>query len=114
MTSRLRSTFLRFFDIERWVSRLHARALLRPSNKGYSNKELPASPRIAAYRRRWPPAGRRRSMVELGSTGTRPLIQADYSATVRKALHSELHKNLVRMPVHEDREAAAGVLRALP
>jgi len=40
-------------------------------------------------------------MVELGSTGTRPLIQADYSATVRKALHSELHTNLVRMPVHE-------------
>jgi hypothetical protein len=54
-------------------------------------------------------------MVEFGiNWATAALIQADYSATVRKALHSELHKNLVRMPVHENREAAAGVLRALP
>ncbi len=29
------------------------------------------------------------------------MIRADYSAAVRKALHAELHKDLVKMPVHE-------------
>jgi protein required for attachment to host cells len=29
------------------------------------------------------------------------MIRADYSAAVRKALQGELHKDLVRMPVHE-------------
>jgi protein required for attachment to host cells len=29
------------------------------------------------------------------------MIRADYSAAVRKALHGEVHKDLVRMPVHE-------------
>ena len=29
------------------------------------------------------------------------MIRADYSAAVRKAIQGELHKDLVRMPVHE-------------
>ena len=29
------------------------------------------------------------------------MIRADYSAAVRKALHGELDKDLVKMPVHE-------------
>jgi protein required for attachment to host cells len=29
------------------------------------------------------------------------MIRSDYSAAVRKALHGEVHKDLVRMPVHE-------------
>jgi protein required for attachment to host cells len=29
------------------------------------------------------------------------MIRADYSAAVRKALHGEVHKDLVKMPVHE-------------
>ena len=29
------------------------------------------------------------------------MIRADYSAAVRKAIHGELHKDLVKMPVHE-------------
>jgi protein required for attachment to host cells len=29
------------------------------------------------------------------------MIRSDYSAAVRKALHGELDKDLVRMPVHE-------------
>jgi protein required for attachment to host cells len=29
------------------------------------------------------------------------MIRADYSPAVRKALHGEVHKDLVRMPVHE-------------
>ena len=29
------------------------------------------------------------------------MIRADYSPAVRKAIHGELHKDLVKMPVHE-------------
>ena len=29
------------------------------------------------------------------------MIRADYSAAVRKAIHGEVHKDLVKMPVHE-------------
>jgi protein required for attachment to host cells len=29
------------------------------------------------------------------------MIRSDYSAAVKKALHGELHKDLVKMPVHE-------------
>jgi protein required for attachment to host cells len=29
------------------------------------------------------------------------MIRSDYSAAVRKALHGEVHKDLVKMPIHE-------------
>jgi protein required for attachment to host cells len=29
------------------------------------------------------------------------MTRSDYSAAVRKALHGEVHKDLVKMPVHE-------------
>jgi protein required for attachment to host cells len=37
----------------------------------------------------------------VASPRTLGMISADYSAAVRKALHGEVHKDLVRMPVRE-------------
>ena len=45
--------------------------------------------------------GETTSLTMVASPRALGMIRADYSAAVRKALHGELHKDLVRMPVHE-------------
>ena len=45
--------------------------------------------------------GETTSLTMVASPRALGMIRADYSAAVRKAIHEELHKDLVRMPVHE-------------
>ena len=46
-------------------------------------------------------SGETTALTMVASPRALGMIRADYSAAVRKALQSELHKDLVRMPVHE-------------
>ena len=41
------------------------------------------------------------SLTMVASPRALGMIRADYSAAVRKAIQGELHKDLVKMPVHE-------------
>lgn len=45
--------------------------------------------------------GETRSLTMVASPRALGMIRPDYSAAVRKALHNELHKDLVRRPVYE-------------
>ena len=45
--------------------------------------------------------GETTSLTMVASPRALGMIRADYSAAVKKAIHSELHKDLVKMPVHE-------------
>lgn len=45
--------------------------------------------------------GETKGLTMVASPRALGMIRADYSAAVRKALHGEVHKDLVRMPVHE-------------
>jgi len=45
--------------------------------------------------------GETKSLTMVASPRALGMIRSDYSAAVRKALHGELHKDLVKMPVHE-------------
>ena len=45
--------------------------------------------------------GETTSLTMVASPRALGMIRTDYSAAVKKAIHSELHKDLVRMPVHE-------------
>jgi protein required for attachment to host cells len=46
-------------------------------------------------------SGETKGLTMVASPRALGMIRADYSAAVRKALHGELHKDLVKMPVHE-------------
>ena len=46
-------------------------------------------------------SGKFKSLIMVASPRALGMIRSDYSAAVRKALHGELHKDLVKMPVHE-------------
>ncbi len=46
-------------------------------------------------------SGETSALTMVASPRALGMIRADYSAAVRKAIHGELHKDLVRMPVHE-------------
>lgn len=46
-------------------------------------------------------SGETTALTMVASPRALGMIRADYSAAVRKAIQSELHKDLVRMPVHE-------------
>jgi protein required for attachment to host cells len=46
-------------------------------------------------------SGETKALTMVASPRALGMIRSDYSAAVRKALHGELHKDLVRMPVHE-------------
>lgn len=46
-------------------------------------------------------AGETRALTVVASPRALGMIRADYSDVVRKALHGEIHKDLVKMPVHE-------------
>jgi protein required for attachment to host cells len=45
--------------------------------------------------------GETTSLTMVASPRALGMIRADYSAAVRKAIQGELHKDLVKMPVHE-------------
>ena len=45
--------------------------------------------------------GETKGLTMVASPRALGMIRADYSAAVRKALHGEVHKDLVKMPVHE-------------
>jgi len=46
-------------------------------------------------------SGETKGLTMVASPRALGMIRADYSAAVRKALHGEVHKDLVKMPVHE-------------
>lgn len=46
-------------------------------------------------------SGETTSLTMVASPRALGMIRADYSAAVRKAIQGELHKDLVKMPVHE-------------
>ena len=46
-------------------------------------------------------SGETTALTMVASPRALGMIRADYSAAVRKAIHGELHKDLVKMPVHE-------------
>jgi protein required for attachment to host cells len=46
-------------------------------------------------------SGETTALTMVASPRALGMIRSDYSAAVRKALHGELDKDLVRMPVHE-------------
>jgi protein required for attachment to host cells len=46
-------------------------------------------------------SGETKGLTMVASPRALGMIRSDYSAAVRKALHGEVHKDLVRMPVHE-------------
>ena len=45
--------------------------------------------------------GETKGLTMVASPRALGMIRSDYSEAVRKALHGEVHKDLVRMPVHE-------------
>ena len=46
-------------------------------------------------------SGETTALTMVASPRALGMIRADYSAAVRKAIHGEVHKDLVKMPVHE-------------
>jgi protein required for attachment to host cells len=68
-----------------------------------SLKSLQGLKNIGRRGRHWSPpnAGETTGLTMVASPRALGMIRSDYSPAVRKALHGELHKDLVRRPVHE-------------